>query len=199
MNSHPTYRALTLLYPREFRDRYRDDLIQHHADLTHSRGRASAWLRTGLDLIITIPRYHLETAMNPRHATNTLNAIVATFAIAGLMAIVAVGDSRIGAVLLAGAALLAVSQRTELARSIRVRDTDRRHHRLKLAAIFAAIAVADTAIGFADLADEEHWGTKAVIYGAISYAAAGAAICYLLAGLLTRKGSNGMTAEPAMR
>jgi len=198
MNNHPTYRALTLLYPREFRNRYRDDLIQHHADLTHSRGRASAWLRTGLDLIITIPRYHLETAMNPRHAASALNAIVATFAIAGLMAIVAV-DSLIGAVLLAGAALLALSQRTQLARSIRVCDTDRRHHRLKLAAIFAAIAVAGTAIGFADLANEEHWGTKAVIYGAISYAAAGAAICYLLAGLLTRKGSHGMTGEPAMR
>jgi hypothetical protein len=198
MNSHPTYRALTLLYPREFRNRYRDDLIQHHADLTHSRGRASAWLRTGLDLIITIPRYHLETAMNPRHATNTLNAIIATLAIAGLMATVAV-YSRIGPVLLAGAALLALSQRTQLARSIRVYDTDRRHRRLKLAKTFAAIAVADTVIGFADLANEESWGTKAVIYNVIFYAAAGAAICYLIAGLLTRKGSHGVTAEPAMR
>lgn len=198
MNSHPTYRALTLLYPREFRDRYRDDLIQHHADLTHRRGPASAWLRTGLDLIITIPRYHLETAMNPRHATNTLNAIVAAIAIVGLMAVVAVGNL-IGVALLIGAALLTVSQRTQLARSTRVCDTDRRHHRLKLAAVFAALAVADTAIGFADLANEDHWGTKAVIYGAISYAAAGAAICYLVAGLLTRKGSHGMTAQPAMR
>ena len=59
MRSAPLYRGLTLLYPREFRHRYRDDLIQHHADLTRDRGRAAAWSRSGLDLIVTIPRYAL--------------------------------------------------------------------------------------------------------------------------------------------
>ena len=196
MNSDPVYRALTLLYPREFRHHYRDDLLQHHADLTRDRGRVAAWSRTGLDLIITIPRYHLETAMNPRHATTALNVVVATLAIAGLMAIVAV-DSYIGAAILATAAVIAVSQRSQLARAIRVRDTDRRRHRLKMAAFLALITVADTAIGFADLANEEHWGTKAVIYGAISYAAGGATICYLIAGLFTRKTPHHTMPAPA--
>ena len=197
MRSAPLYRGLTLLYPREFRSRYRDDLIQHHADLTCERGRAAAWSRSGLDLIVTVPRYHLETAMNPHHTTNALNVIVAALGIAGLMAIVAV-DSYIGAALLAAAAVLAVSQRSQLARAIRVRDSDRRRHRLKMAAIFAVVTVADVAIGFADLANDESWGVKAVIYGAVSYAAAGATICYLIAGLLTRKGPHHMITEPVM-
>jgi hypothetical protein len=196
MNSDPVYRALTLLYPREFRHRYRADLLQHHADLTRDRGRVAAWTRTGLDLIITIPRYHLETVMHPRHTTNALNAVVAALAIAGLMAIVAV-DSYIGAAILAVAAVIAGSQRSQLARAIRVRDTDRRHHRLQMAAFFAVVTVADVAIGFADLANEEHWGTKAVIYGAISYAAGGATICYLIAGLFTRKTPHHTMPAPA--
>ena len=153
MRSAPLYRGLTLLYPREFRNRYRDDLIQHHADLTRDRGRAAAWSRSGLDLIVTIPRYNLETAMNPRHTTSALNVIVAALGIAGLMAIVAV-DSYIGAALLAVAAVLAVSQRSQLARSIRVHDSDRRRHRLKMAAFFAVVTVVDVAIGFADLAND---------------------------------------------
>ncbi len=197
MPSAPLYRGLTLLYPQEFRSRYRDDLIQHHADLTRDRGRAAAWSRSGLDLIVTIPRYHLETAMNPRHATSALNVIVAALGIAGLMATVAVGIP-IGPALLAVAAILAVSQRSQLARSIRVRDSDRRRHRLKMAAFFALVTVADVAIASADLPNDYSWGAKAVIYGVVSFAAAGATICFLIAGLLTRKDPHHMVTEPAM-
>ncbi len=71
MHPHPTYRALTRLYPREFRDRYREDRIQHHSDLAHSGGPVAAWSRSGLDLIITIPRYHLERIMDQRHVTQS--------------------------------------------------------------------------------------------------------------------------------
>ena len=195
MRSAPLYRGLTLLYPREFRSRYRDDLIQYHADLTRDRGRAAAWFRSGLDLIVTIPRYNLETAMNPRHTTSALNVIVAALGIAGLMAVVAVP---IGAPLLAVAAVLAVSQRSQIARSIRVRDSDRRRHRLKMAAFFALVTVADVAIASADLPNDYSWGTKAVIYGAVSFAATGATICFLIAGLLTRKDPRPMITEPAM-
>jgi putative Mn2+ efflux pump MntP len=189
---------LTLLYPREFRSRYRDDLIQYHADLTRDRGRAAAWSRSGLDLIVTIPRYNLETAMTPRHTTSALNVIVAALGIAGLMAVVAVSPPYIGAALLAVAAVLAVSQRSQLARSIRVRDSDRRRHRLKMAAFFALVTVADVAIASADLPNDYSWGTEAVIYGVVSFAAAGATICFLIAGLLTRKDPQRVITEPAM-
>jgi hypothetical protein len=188
---------LALLYPREFRNRYRDDLIQHHDDLARDRGRAAAWSRSGLDLIVTIPRYHLETAMNPHRTTNALNVIVAALGIAGLMATVAVG-SYIGPALLVVAAVLAISQRSQLARAIRVHDSDRRRHRLKMAAFFAVVTVADVAIASADLPNDYSWGTKAVIYGAVSFAAAGATICYLIAGLLTRKDRHHLITEPAM-
>jgi hypothetical protein len=195
--SAPLYRGLTLLYPREFRHRYRDDLIQHHADLTRDRGRVAAWSRSGLDLIVTIPRYRLETVMNSHHTTSALNVIIAALAIAGLMAIVAVYPSYIGVALLALAVVLAVSQRSQLARSIRVRDSRRRRHRLKMAAFFAVVAVADVAIGLSDLGNDYSWGLKAVIYGAVSFVAAGATICYLIAGLLTRKTPHHLIPEPA--
>ena len=56
-----------------------------------------------------------------------------------------------------------------------------------MAALLALVTVADVAIAFADIGNDDHWGARAVIYGAISYAAAGGAACYLIAGLLTRK------------
>lgn len=135
--------------------------------------------------------------MPPRHTTSALNVIVAALGIAGLMAVVAVGPP-IGAALLVVAAVLAISQRSQLARAIRVRDSDRRRHRLKMAAFFAVVTVADVVIGLADLGNDESWGTKAVIYGAVSYAAAGATICFLIAGLLTRRSPHHVITEPAI-
>ena len=197
MRTYSAYRALTRLYPRQFRDRYRDDLIQHHADLTRNRGSAAAWLRTGPDLIVTIPRYHLETTMNQHHATSTLNGIVAATAVGGLIAIVTI-DSYVGAALLGVALVIAVSQRSHLAQAIRVCDSDRRRHRLRVAAFLAFVTVADVAVAFADIGNDDHWGTRAVVYGVISYAAAGAAVCYLIAGILTRKTPPSLIAEPAI-
>ncbi len=135
--------------------------------------------------------------MNQRHATNTINAMVATLVIAGVMAIVGI-DIYLGAALLAIAAITAISQRSHLARAIRVSNTDLRRHRLKMAALLAMVTAADVVIGFADLSNEDHWGAKAVAYGAISYAAAGAAICYFIAGVLTRRTPPNALSEPAM-
>jgi hypothetical protein len=70
------YRALTLLYPQDFRDHYRDDLTQAHADLVHQRGRSRGWCRSGLDLLITVPRYRLETIMNPRHSDTAILLVI---------------------------------------------------------------------------------------------------------------------------
>ncbi len=58
--------------------------------------------------------------------------------------------------------------------------------------------MAAVVIGFADLDNDESWGTKAVIYGAVSYAAAGATICFRIAGLLTRESPHDMIIEPAL-
>ena len=53
--AHAAYRALIRLYPREFHDRYRDDLVQSFSDLVDSRGTGAACARTAIDLAITVP------------------------------------------------------------------------------------------------------------------------------------------------
>lgn len=58
------YRRLLWLYPRDFRDRYADDLVQTLADLSGELGPWRAWRRVSLDLVVTVPRYRLETLMN---------------------------------------------------------------------------------------------------------------------------------------
>jgi hypothetical protein len=41
--SASVYRYLVRLYPRRFRARYGDDLVQHFADLIQDRGWRAAW------------------------------------------------------------------------------------------------------------------------------------------------------------
>lgn len=89
MTDHRTYRALTLLYPKEFRHDYRDDLIQLHADLASHRGTTAAWTRSVLDLLVTVPRYRLEAIMNPRRSTTTLNLTITVLAFAGIASLLA--------------------------------------------------------------------------------------------------------------
>ena len=61
-----------------------------------------------------------------------------------------------------------------------------------------AVAAPCAGVQLRDLANDESWGTKAVVYGAISYAAGGATICYLIAGLLTRKSTHHTITHAAM-
>ena len=78
------YRSLVRLYPRAFRHDYADDLVQNFADLIAHHGPSRTWRRTAVDLAVTVPRYRLETVMNPRHTNTTLyiaTAIVATAAV----------------------------------------------------------------------------------------------------------------------
>jgi hypothetical protein len=59
---HAIYRALTVLYPSEFRNQHRDDLVLLFDEMVADRGIGTATGRTMLDLIVTIPRYRLEAA-----------------------------------------------------------------------------------------------------------------------------------------
>lgn len=62
-----TYRLLLVLYPRDFRDRYADDLVQALADLSGDLSARRVWQRVALDVAVTAPRYRMETLMNERH------------------------------------------------------------------------------------------------------------------------------------
>ena len=48
---------------KSFGGHYGDDLVQQFADLVADRRARAAWARTGVDLIVTVPRYRLESIM----------------------------------------------------------------------------------------------------------------------------------------
>ena len=66
------YRALVRLYPKEFRRHYGNDLLQNFVDLLGRDGAARTWPRVMVDLVLTVPRYRLETVMNQRQSTAAL-------------------------------------------------------------------------------------------------------------------------------
>jgi hypothetical protein len=68
------YRCLAALYPKAFRDVYRDDLAATFALQVRDEGPGRVWLRTLRDLIITIPSQHMEARMN-YHPTPHATAI----------------------------------------------------------------------------------------------------------------------------
>ena len=57
------YRTLAALYPKAFRDEYRDDLVAAFAAQCRDQSVGRVWLRTLRDLIVTVPNQHLESRM----------------------------------------------------------------------------------------------------------------------------------------
>ena len=131
------YRSLLLLYPRDFRDRYTDDLVQSLTDLSRELGPRRAWRRVTLDLVVTVPRYRLETLMNDERSSTLLTVAIVVMAVAGIMSVF-VGLYP-GVVLVPLAGVVAITQRSKLARSIDAVDGTRlRRKRLRTASVLAA-------------------------------------------------------------
>jgi len=65
------YRRLAALYPKTFRDEYRDDLVDTFARQLRDEGTGRVWLRAIRDLIVTVPAQRLEAHMN-RSSTHTV-------------------------------------------------------------------------------------------------------------------------------
>ena len=179
------YRSLVRLYPKDFRHAYADDLVQNFADLIANHGPSRTWRRTAVDLAVTVPRYRLETVMNPRHTNTTLyiaTAIVATAAVVSITTDVFPG----GFVLLAVAAVLTVVSASRLARSTRPADTQRRRHLLVASAALAATCVISTTAFWIELGITENWhGGKLVVYNAVFFITAIGALVCLVLGLRT--------------
>ncbi len=177
MSGHRTYRSLTLLYPKSFRVRYRDDLVQHHHDLVEDRGLVGGWLRSGLDLTVTVPVYQLESIMNSRHTALVLNLVTGLLGTAGL-ALVLVGFP-IGLVLLGVAVVIAVTQRSELARSLRETSPAQRRRRFAAAAVLAVLAAAALMVAFND----DEWGDRGAVIYNVSFLvlAIGSVGCFVVA------------------
>jgi hypothetical protein len=184
-DSHPVYRSLVRLYPRDFRRHYGGDVVQHFADLVNDRGVRAAWTRTCVDLIVTVPRYRLESIMSDQHSATTLNVVITLLATGGVLSLF-IGFYP-GLVLFVAAIVLAVAQRSALARAIRTPDSNRRRRRLGTAAVLTVVFVASYVTYSLLIGDK--WTTRETVLAVIGNAAMIGAVVYLIAGLLTPKTS----------
>lgn len=172
------------LYPRDFRRKYGDDLVQNFADLLGDRGSRSTWARTGVDLIVTVPRYRLENIMNEPKSTTTINIALGVLSVGGMLALTS-GLYPITPVFWIAAITLGYVQRGALARAIRTPGTNRRRKRFGIAAVLALICAAALFSYYADLSDEKISSASLLIHNAIGVPAMIGAIVYLIVGLLT--------------
>lgn len=183
-DAHPVYRFFVRLYPREFRREYGEDLAAHYADLVADRGARAARTRTALDLAITIPRYRLEHIMSDRHAATAVTFTIGVLAVGGLVGLATdVYPGLLPLALLALAALLAVAQRSTLARALRVPDSTVRRHRMRTAGVLALIFAASY-ITF-NLVIGDSWTGRETALTIVGLLALLGAVGYFIAGLLT--------------
>ena len=174
-----------MLYPRDFRDRYSDDLVQTLTDLSAELGPRRAWRRVTLDLVVTVPRYRMETLMKQEHISTVLIVATTAMACAGIISLFIDGLS-LGVLLLPLAAVLAITQRGRLARSMDAVDASRlRHKRLRIAAVLAGSLPVIYLVSLPILGDE--WGTDAIVAFGIWTAVLIAAVSYFVAGITTPK------------
>lgn len=189
---HLLYRSLLRLYPRGFRGYYGDDLVQHFADLVADRGARAAWTRTGVDLLVTVPRYRLESIMNEQHSATSLNVAITLLAAGGVLGVLT--GIYPGLVLLLAALALAVSQRSTLARAIRTPDSNRRRRRLGTAGLLTVVFLASFVSLFN--ASKDRWAGGEQMLIAIGVPAMVGAVVFLIAGLLTPKTPNSGLVTP---
>lgn len=130
------YRLLLAAYPRPFRTEFREDLVQMFTDLMRRDGRSGAWRRCLVDAAVSVPRLRLEAVMHRDRVTPAITVVAMLVATAGISAL-AVGGA-VGLPVLAFAALVALSQRSRLARALAATPS-RRQHRLRMAALLGAI------------------------------------------------------------
>lgn len=180
------YRSLLLLYPRDFRDRYADDLVQTLTDLSGELGPRRAWRRVTLDLVVTVPRYRMEMLMKEERVSTLLWVVITVMAAAGITSVF-VGLYPV-VLLLPLAAVVAFTQRGKLARSIDTVDgTPLRRKRLRTAAVLAASLPVIYLVSLPILGNE--WGADATVAFGIWVTVLVAAVCYFIAGVATPKTS----------
>lgn len=178
------YRSLLVLYPRDFRDRYSDDLVQTLTDLSAELGPRRAWRRVTLDLVVTVPRYRMETLMKQEHSSTVLIVATTAMACAGIISLFT--GLYLGVLLVPLAAVVAITQRGRLARSMDAVDASGlRRKRLRIAAVLAGSLPVIYLVSLPILGDE--WGTDAKVAFGLWTAVLVAAVSYFVAGITTPK------------
>ena len=85
MISERAYRALMLLYPRQFRREYHDPMVQLYRD---SRRDRASWPRLASDVVASAPRQHKEAFRTmSTHGKLLTASVVITIAIVAFMAV----------------------------------------------------------------------------------------------------------------
>ena len=192
----PLYRAIVRLYPREFRQHFGDDLVLHFEDLVARDGASRAWGRTAVDLAVTLPRYRLETIMNPRRSTTALVAVILTLSLAGIVGFGVGFYPALALVVVAG--VVAVAERTQLAASLRAANPTTRRHLLWTSAGLAVVCVASLVVGMIDLGGRDDWpAVRVLTYNAVFFTSIIASVVCLVAGLRTPRSSLTRTPNPA--
>jgi MFS family permease len=189
------YRGALRCYPASFRRRYGDDLVAAFEDLCADRGlRVASW-RTMVDLVVTVPKYRLESVMSEHRAHLTLAALTVTLAFAGF-ATLAVGAWPVSLVLLAVGVVSLISQRSALAQSLRHRDQNRRRRRrhplfgaLVAIAVFAGVVVAFVV----DIGDERVGNGALIVYNVAGLLSLLGAVVLTVVGLRTHDRSPAAT------
>ena len=192
------YQLLIPLYPAAFRREFGGDMLLLFDSLVADRGILAATSRTSLDLIVTVPRYRLETVMTDSRATQVLTATIAGLLVLGFispMAGLPWWPSPL--LILAGLGLtvanrtgLTVANRTRLAHAIRTPDSSRRSRRLRLSALSAAVFAA-AVVGYGVVIWDETASTLGLLLP--SFLGTAALVCsawFLVAGLLTPRSAN---------
>ena len=174
-----------MLYPRDFRDRYGDDLVQTLTDLSAELGPRRAWQRVTLDLVVTVPRYRMETLMKQEHNSMVLIAATTAMACAGIISLF-IDGLYLGVLLVPLAAIVAITQRGKLARSMDTVEASRlRRKRLRIAAVLAMSLPVIYLVSLPILGDE--WGTDAIVAFGLWTAVLIAAVSYFVSGITTPK------------
>lgn len=110
------YRGLLRVYPRPFRDEYRDDMALVFANQLQDEPASRVWARGVVDLAITIPARHLEAHMN-RPPNPAVPLVFAALSVTGIVFAI-LGGSNLGmtatglAVAVAAGVLAVASWRT---------------------------------------------------------------------------------------
>lgn len=190
MGPHRLYRAFLALYPADFRREYGDDMVQHLDDLTADSGPARARTRVAIDLLVTVPRYRLESLMDERRGNTVLWVALGGLLVAGAAAVLTGLFPAL--VMLVAAAALTTAQRSRLARSLRALDPDLRRRRFRRSAL-CAVVFAASIVGYAvALADDEIGGFSLIFFNLVGTTAMVAAGVLLVMAMLTPK-------EPVVR
>lgn len=183
------YQLLIPLYPAAFRREFGDDMLLLFDSLVADRGILAAASRTSLDLIVTVPRYRLETVMTDSRATQVLTATIAGLLVLGFISPMAGLLWPSPLLILAGLGLT-VANRTRLAHAIRTPDSSRRSRRLRLSALSAAVFAA-AVVGYGVVIWDETASTLGLLLP--SFLGTAALVCsarFLVAGLLTPRSAN---------